>query len=127
MDDNIVGMRQTTPKKRPVRKVPRLGKRGAQPTGTPSEKANPVSTLRECLAPLAAGAMQTSVYAYKWGVQNNCLMRASSIMDLAGWVVQECNRLMVHQDTADGVKQAAVAQVPQPARVTPVGRTGATP
>ncbi len=71
----------------------------------PADKAVP-TTLRECLAPLAAAAIQTSVMAHKWGrrAQGGSLMRAAAAIELAGNVVKECNVMLRHSDSEETVK-----------------------
>jgi hypothetical protein len=74
-------------------------------------KAPPPATLHECLAPLAAVAVQCSMQAYRWGVHNRQLMRASMVMALAEDIVNQCARLLDHEDSAQGVARDVARQM----------------
>ncbi len=65
-------------------------------------------SLQDCLAPLAAGALETSLLAHKWGTTKGSLMRASTVMEFCSQVIAESNRLIGH-DTS-----VAATPVPQP-------------
>ncbi len=77
------------------------------PLRSEATKDTTPATLRECLAPLAAAATQTSVMAYRWGLkaQGGSLMRAAAAMDLAGNVITECNAMLKHSDSEETVKR----------------------
>lgn len=79
----------------------------AVPPPAPAAKAAPTS-LRDCLAPLAAGALETSLLVHKWGTTHGSLMRASTVMEMCADVVKHCNELLRHDERALAVPPAGV-------------------
>jgi hypothetical protein len=117
MESMLRKMDDTVPVKRPIstRSASARASRRASVTARKVPVARPKEaapeTLRDCLAPLAAAAIQTSVLAYTWGLANGQLMRASIVMDLAGDVVKQCNRLLEHEHSAAGVVRDVARQM----------------
>lgn len=65
-------------------------------------RACSIRSLHDCLAPLAAAAVETSLLAYAWGLQTKQLMRAGVVMDLAGDVIKQANAILTHESSAPG-------------------------
>lgn len=73
-------------------------------------KAPVPASLRDCLAPLAAAAIETSTLAYAWGIANTQLLRASAVMDLCGDVVKQANQMITHEVSAQAVQRDIARQ-----------------
>lgn len=79
----------------------------APPTpAAPHVKSAPVS-LRDCLAPLVAAALESSLLVHKWGTTHGSLMRASTVMELCAAVAAECTREIERDERARGVEAKA--------------------
>lgn len=97
------------------RATPQVTPQAAPPvasTLTPRTGPAPVKpeTLRDCLAPLAATALSTSLLTYQWGLENGTLMRASAVMDFCGNIIDQANRLLAHEESAESTARACAAQ-----------------
>lgn len=78
------------------------------------DESKALKSLRECIAPLAAGAAQTAMLAYSWAHANlnDRVGRCQRVMDAAQTAIDLCNELL-REEIARAEREKETAPKPE--------------